>query len=382
MNNRKDHFATYDSLSSAFIGFTSLVRENGFNVGIKESQEGLKAAAIGTITNRNHFYYAIKAIYCQSFEETKTFDDLFNQFWGQEKLAISQKITKKGQSNILGKTKSTLVLMGWGEQDAAGEEDAKNVSGANATEKLRYTDFSKITQKENDELEKLAYQLWKQMSLRLKKKFKYTTGKGAVDIRKTIRRNLNNGGSLVELVKKNKKPQKNKLVMLLDVSGSMDKYSFFLLRFIWALKVNFKQVEVFLFSTKMVRATEYLNDHDLDNALALLSKYVDHWSGGTKIGECLDAFNKQYGKKVLNRRSLTIMLSDGLDTGDQNQLSEALIKIKKRTRQLIWLNPLKGMTGYEPTARGMKTALPYVDSFKSAHNLHSLLHLEKVLANV
>ncbi len=382
MNRRPNHFESFDSISSALVGFTILARSNGFKVGTRECQDVLKASELGILTKQQDFYVVLKAIYCQSKEELVTFDYLFDQFWKPGKMAISQKITKRGQTNILKKTESTLVLMGWGDQDEEESNEAKNVSGANTTEKLRYTDFAKVAQHDHKLLEELAYQLWKQMSFRLKKKYKYSNRKGSIDIRKTIRKNLNNGGSFLDLMRRFKQPKKNKLVMLLDVSGSMDKYSFFLLRFIWALKLNFKKVEVFLFSTKLIRATDYLNHHHLEETLSNLSSHIDHWSGGTKIGACLQAFNTNYAKQVLSGRSMTIMLSDGLDTGDPEILSNALVTIKKRTRQLIWLNPLKGMSGYEPIARGMKAAMPYVDDFRSAHNLNSLLSLEKVLANV
>ena len=113
-----------------------------------------------------------------------------------------------------------------------------------------------------------------------------------------------------------------------------------------------------------------------------MSENTDNWSSGTKIGECLLKFNELYAKRILNGKSMTIILSDGLDTGDTNQLAMQLKKIRMRTNRLVWLNPLKGMEGYEPIAKGMKAALPEVDTFRSAHNLDSLLELEKILTSV
>ena len=131
-----------------------------------------------------------------------------------------------------------------------------------------------------------------------------------------------------------------------------------------------------------MRITDQLKDKDLRMALQQLSSKVHHWSSGTQIGESLRIFNEVHAKRVLNGRSMTIMLSDGLDTGEPELLAQQLSIIKRRTRKLIWLNPLKGMQGYEPTARGMSAALPEVDIFKSAHSLDSLLELENFLANV
>ena len=181
---------------------------------------------------------------------------------------------------------------------------------------------------------------------------------------------------------KNRKPRKQRLIILLDVSGSMDKYSFFLLRFVVALRSHFEKIEAFIFSTKLVRITDYLHSKNLELTLSLLSQKADNWSSGTKIGECFKIFNAQYAKRVLNGHSTTIVLSDGLDTGGPELLAAELKKVKLRTRQLIWLNPLKGMQGYEPIQKGMSAALPEIDVFRPAHNLDSILELEKFLIGV
>ena len=162
----------------------------------------------------------------------------------------------------------------------------------------------------------------------------------------------------------------------------MDKYSFFLLRFLFALRSCFEKLETFIFSTQLMRSTEQLQGKNLDYTLAMLSSQANHWSGGTRIGECFKSFNDQYAKRILNGDSTVIILSDGLDTGDPDDLARELKKIKLRTRQLVWLNPLKGMQGYEPVQKGMRAALPEVDVFKSAHNLDSILELEKLLMHV
>jgi hypothetical protein len=170
--------------------------------------------------------------------------------------------------------------------------------------------------------------------------------------------------------------------MLLDVSGSMDKYSFFLLRFVFALRQNFRQLEAFIFRTKLIRISEILTYNQLDYATEILSQQVDNWSSGTKIGGCLDEFYEKYGKRILNGSPTFVILSDGLDTGDPKLLGKTLQKIQLITKRVVWLNPLKGMKNYEPIQRGMSAALPSVDDFRSAHNLNSLLELETILSNV
>jgi uncharacterized protein with von Willebrand factor type A (vWA) domain len=171
------------------------------------------------------------------------------------------------------------------------------------------------------------------------------------------------------------------LVILLDVSGSMDKYSFFLLKFVWSLKSHLKNIEAFIFSTHLIRITDLLKEDELTESMMQMSERATNWSGGTKIGDCLGSFNDQFAKQVLNGRSVTIILSDGLDDGDPQVMFDEVHKIKLRTRKLVWLNPLKGMKGYEPLAKGMKAALPAVDDFRSAHNLDSLMELENILSH-
>ena len=218
------------------------------------------------------------------------------------------------------------------------------------------------------------------MSLRIKRK-KKKGKKGRVDLGQSIRRNLQNGGTIIDLVKTKRKKEKFRLLILLDVSGSMDKYSFYLLKFLWSLRNHFKQIEAFAFSTKLLRITDYIADKDLSVSLMMISKYVTHWSGGTKIGDCLKDFNENHAKRHLNGNTITIVLSDGLDTGEPAVLAEAIQKIKLRSKRLVWLNPLKGMNGYEPIQEGMKTALPALDHFGAAHNFASLLELENILIN-
>ena len=159
----------------------------------------------------------------------------------------------------------------------------------------------------------------------------------------------------------------------------MDKYSYFLLKFLWSLRNHFRQIEAFSFSTSLVRITEFIDDADAAIALSKISQNVRHFSSGTKIGACLEQFNDQYAKRYLNGKTLTIVMSDGLDTGPMELLEEQITKLRRKSSKLVWLNPLKGMSGYQPIQEGIKTVLPVVDIFESAHNFKSLLKLEKIL---
>jgi uncharacterized protein len=153
------------------------------------------------------------------------------------------------------------------------------------------------------------------------------------------------------------------------------------LKFLWSLRMHFQHIEAFAFSTVLMRITDYLHDKDMAAALTMVSQHVTHWSGGTKIGASLQDFNENYSKRYLNGNTITIVLSDGLDTGEPAVLEAAMQKIRLRSKKLIWLNPLKGMTGYQPIQQGMQAALPSLHHFGAAHNFASLLELENILVH-
>ena len=376
------HYSQYNSFSSAFTGFTEVLRNAGFQAGLQSSKESVITALEGLWLDKDIFEYGLTAIFCTSEEEVEAFKVIFKRFWRRKGTRISDTRTYKNKKTVTKKGKSIAVMMGVGDNDQAQvKEEARNTSGANVAETIRSTDFSKLNAMQNDLLDELSEKLLKEMSMRLKRK-KKKAKKGSIDIANSIRQNIQKGGNIFDLAMKNRKKDKYRLVILLDVSGSMDKYSFYLLKFIWTLRSHFKQIEAFAFSTKLMRITEYLGDQHMATSLALISRNVTHWSSGTQIGKCLDDFNERYAKKYLNGKTMTIILSDGLDTGEPEVLSNAIKRIKLKSKRLIWLNPLKGMEGYQPIQRGMAAALPTLDKFQSAHNLNSLLELENILSNV
>ena len=375
------HYTDHEGIEKSIIGFCTYCRHHKLGIGINHTKEALQAAKSGFIQDTTTFKFALRALFCTCQEEQPTFERLFDIYWRKKRHEHQPRTNQKNRSKMTRRSRGSIVMMGFGNTSDQKEQEAKNVTGANKMEALRKTDFSKISSLDTKLLDELARKLLQQMNVRLKRRLQVSK-KGQIDIRRTIRRNLGSGDDLFKLLKRNRKLDKYRLIVLLDVSGSMDKYSFFLLKFIWSLKTNFKNIEAFIFSTKIIRITNYLDKSNLETTLNLLSENTDNWSSGTKIGACLLEFNELYAKRILNGKSMTIILSDGLDTGDTDQLAEQLQKIRMRTNRLVWLNPLKGMEGYEPIQKGMKAALPEVDTFRSAHNLDSLLELENILTHV
>lgn len=376
-----DHYTDYASFSAALIGFVQEARRHGFHAGIQCSHDTVATALHGIWWDLQQFEYALAALFCTDKEERERFQNLFSRFWKPKGSRVKQKTTYKNQKRVFQQQNRIAVMVGTGKSgESDNMEASKNTSGANAKETLKKTDFAHLTSDQSSLLDELAEKLVREMSLRIRRKRKKAK-KGAVDMGSSIRKNIQHGGILINLSRLRRKKQRYRLLVLLDVSGSMDKYSFYLLKFLWALKSHFKHIEAFVFSTLLLRITEELSEKDMAAALRNVSLAANHWSGGTQIGTCLKDFNEKYAKRYLNGNTLTIILSDGLDTGTPEVLEEAVQKIRLRSKKLVWLNPLKGMEGYEPIQRGMQAALPSVHHFGAAHNFESLIQLENLLTD-
>lgn len=372
-----------NSVAGAIVEFCRFVRDNGLSGGIKETLAALEAVGAVGLTDRVIFKSALRAALCSSKEEWDLFDDLFDQFWSSVEQGPQNERPSRRQKEFRVKDHAVAgglpALFGQATSSGTENEGGRSVTGASAEERLRRTDFSQVTQADLAALEQISLRLLRQMSSRLSRRLRSTGLRGRVDLRRTIRRNISRGGDLVRLSYKEKKSRPNKLVILVDVSGSMNAYSLFLVRFAFTLQKYFHHVETFLFSTHLVRITPALRARTLNEVWPALAEHAAGWSGGTRIGESLASFNQLHGRKLLSRDTLLLVLSDGWETGEPDMLAAELGTIKRRVRKLIWLNPLLGMEDYQPITRGMSVALPYIDVFAPAHNLESLLRLEKDL---
>jgi uncharacterized protein with von Willebrand factor type A (vWA) domain len=232
-------------------------------------------------------------------------------------------------------------------------------------------------------MEHLLARLARRLATRPSRRRVPVRGPGEPDLRRSFRRALAHGGELLSLARRARPVERPRLVVLCDTSGSMDPHSRFLLAFVLALRrviQSERATEVFAFNTELVRLTPWLRPGRIDLVLDRLASQVHDWSGGTKIGECLARFVDYYLESLVNHRTIVIILSDGLDRGDVAPLAEAMRRIRARARRVLWLNPLAGDARYEPTARAMAAALPYVDRLLPAHNLESLERLLPLLA--
>ena len=376
--------AVTKTFKERLIDFTMYCRERQFMLGPQETCDAFAIAEKGYALDRKLFQYSLKAIYCKRKEHFDRFDEMFQRFWSryyEEKLEQRKKQIKQQKKE---KDVATVIFLGTEfkvPRKEVKEQEAKKTVGANESIRLRMTDFSKVNVTDKEKFEELAEELFHQMSMRFKQRLE-NSNKGSIDIRKTIRHGISKGGMLLDLSYKRKRKEKRKVVFILDVSGSMDTYSYYLLRYVLVLKKYFKSLEFFTFSTTLTHVTPMLRQNNEQEILKQIGKNVNSWSSGTKIGESLSEFLSVYGSKFLSQKHIVVILSDGLETGNVTVLQDAVRTIRRKCKTLVWLNPLKGMDGYQPIQKGMVNVMPHLDAFESAHNLDSLLKLEKLLMDV
>ncbi len=363
-------------LTTHVVAFCRALRHRGIAVGPKEAADALHALAAVDLSDRRESYLALRSVLTSRRDDLFIFDQVFAEYWNppQVQQALPQMPDPLPQAGEAQSAAPTLLR--W--LDEALQADGEQMPAYSPVETLTQKDFSAFSADELDEVARLVVRIARRVATRLSRRMRQAK-RGRVDLRRTIRHSLRRGGEIIDLAFRRRKITKTKVVLLADVSGSMDLYSRFLIQFIYALQHALGHVETLVFSTSLTRVTDALSEADLHRALNEVSAQVPDWSGGTKIGFSLRAFLKEQGG-LLTPRTVVIVISDGWDTGDMDVLEHAMAEIRRRAGRIIWLNPLLGSPGYEPICQGMRVALPYVDVFASAHNLESLRQLEKHLA--
>jgi uncharacterized protein with von Willebrand factor type A (vWA) domain len=375
-------------LPTAVARFAMLLRRHGLPVTLIHATDAVRALDDLDIGDRGELYLAFRAIFVGRPEEVPTFDRCFDAFWRAEpaEAAIPGLIqippAEEGESDAglkaSSQTREGLALETWGEGEEPGDTaEPLSVPAASESEALVGQDFSTFGADQLDEILRLTLKIARRLAHRITRRRRPVRRRGRVDLRRTLRANLTRG-DLIELRHRERKRKKVRLVLLCDVSGSMDLYSRFLLQFLFALQNVFGRVETFTFSTRLTRVTDHLRGRSYRRVLRRLTEVRD-WSGGTKIGESLAQFNREW-PRLVDRRTIVILLSDGWDTGEPELLANELLRVKRLAGRVIWLNPLLGNPSYEPLTRGMAAALPLVDVFAPGHSLAALRDLANKLS--
>ncbi|MDR7420198.1 MAG: VWA domain-containing protein [Armatimonadota bacterium] len=374
--------ARHRDLVANVVGFCRLLRRRGLNVGAREAADALRALTAVDLADRRETYLTLRAVLASGPDAQRIFDAAFWEFWGPP--GEGRDGPPSGELGSIptdGQQALERVLLEW-QQAGEEAEDGEQVPAYSPVEVLTHKDFSAFAADELDEITAVVFAIARRVATRLSRRMRHAKRGHLVDLRRTIRHSLRRGGEVLEILRRERKIQKTRVVLLCDVSGSMDLYSRFLIQFIFALQHVVSRIETFVFSTGLHRITGQLNRHDLSTALDEIARRVPDWSGGTKIGRSLRTFLTEHGAAALDHRTVVIVISDGWDTGEADVLEAAMAELQRRAARVIWLNPLLASPGYEPICQGMRVALPYVDVFAPAHNLDSLRRLERYLAHI
>lgn len=354
------------------------LREHG--VAVTPAEVVVAAAALQIIdqTDREEVFLTLRSIFTSRVDDFLIFEQLFAKYWDStpEKHVQREAWSKTTLQVRPGAPRRGLAyfLENWTTSRGEDSEPVK-VPGASESESVSEKDFASFDKDDLDDVARLARRIVKRLAKNPSRRWRAVRRGSRINLRRSLRESLKTGGEVIELSYKERKPKRTKLVVICDVSGSMDIYSRLLLQFIYGLQNSFAKVESFVFATSLSRITGHLKNKTYEHALERLSAKVRGWSGGTRIGESLAAFNSEWLRRI-DKRTVVIILSDGWDTGEPEQLAHALSQLQKRAGRVIWLNPLLGSLEYAPATRGMQAALPFINVFAPAHNLASLRALE------
>ena len=373
--------------------FSRLLHSAGLDVHAGRMPDVAAALAHIDVKNRSDFYFTLRTLLVHRHQDLEPFDEAFRVFWRRRP-----------------DEKSTMDLRALGERrrfsnpqvdfptnDSAAAEDDSSVRtlsevvdrivpmSYSSREVSRTKDFAEFTEYELNQAKVMLSDLsWQPESRRTRR---WIAGSGRnLDLRRVIRRNVRYGGELLEIPGRERKEKRRPLILLCDISGSMERYSRMLLHFMHALSEGMDRVDAFLFATQLTRITHELANRGADDAVLKISRHVSDWSGGTRIGEAFRSFNVNWARRTLAHRSVVLVISDGWDRGEPELLGAEIARLRRTCYRLIWLNPLLGSPDYQPLTRGMRAALPFVDDFLPIHNLESLeklaIHLNSLISGV
>jgi uncharacterized protein len=367
--------------------FARLLHDAGLEAGPRRLTDATRALGHIDLKKRDDFRNALRSVFVSRKEDLVTFEAAFDIFWSppdprasaglipgrSRPLALSPERARIW-ANALGLNTSQMNR----EQDP--REFPASSSGYSAEELLRHKDFEQMTWEETEQVRRLLQQARWRVAERRTRRLRPSRS-GSIDLRRSARRAIRSSGELMALFRRKPRVRRRPLVLICDVSGSMERYSRLLMIFAHAIARR-EDLEAFVFSTRLTRITRLLRHRDLDRALESVSKGVHDFSGGTRIGDALGDFNRRWARRVLGHGAVVLIVSDGWDRGDPQHLVAELVHLRRSSHRLIWLNPLLGSRGYEPLTRGMAAALPHCDDFLAAHNVAALEDLGSLLASL
>lgn len=375
--------------------FGRLLRVGGLDVTPTQITDWLAALDHIDLRHKVDFRAAARAILVRRREDLPWFESAFELFWqarDPRQLAdlelglLLQRTTRETARQLTQEVPEQEMLR---QQEGEDEEpEVHETAVYSDREILRHKDFAELSGDELRAVRTLMGTMRWRLSRRRTRRTVASRRGPHTDLRRTLRRNLSRGGELFQLARRERKLHRRPLVLICDISGSMEPYSRLLLHFVYAVshgrsvEAGLDKVEAFVFGTRLTRITQELRHRDVDRALREAARQIDDWAGGTRTGDALKEFNYVWSRRLLGRGAVVLIISDGWDRGDIELLGHEMDRLHKSCYRLIWLNPLLGSPRYEPLTRGMQAALPHIDHFRPVHNLHSLEQLAELLQGI
>ncbi len=383
-------FLTRASIAERMGDFTRYMRAHGVRAGVPETESSLWALRLVDLGDPNDVRLALKAICASDVESFSRFDELFDAYWlnaGKQRYGHTPTQNPSDQKNSLTNLSqkfSTPSADGSGgidtpdndndgEAESSGEGKliATQVTNRNATDMREF-----ILPGDEERAAEIARRIASAIRYRRSRRRKAARQGVGLDMRRIMRKSVATGGEPLQLLRRRRPDRPVHLVSILDVSGSMKLYARVFLSFVKGLIGNDQRTDAFLFHTSLMCVSDALRDNDTLRAVNRLSMMARGFGGGTKIGASLRTFNNQYGSRLAGRKTVIIIMSDGYDTGDAQEVGDALARLKRRGCKIIWLNPLLGWKDYAPAAASMAAALPYLDCFAPCNTLGNLAAIE------
>lgn len=373
-NNTGDHH-----IFNQVVEFSRLLHNAGISVNPAKLIDLFRCIEHIDISNPEDFYTASRATLISSHRDLAVFDYLYESFWyGRETRKQTRPfdpgadgIESADQKNQQDKLQQTRDTGSSDQQNNRQNKPEATRSSYSADEYLMKKDLGQMTPDELEQARRLVSELVRLIAHIRSRRRKMSKRGHELFFRRMFRHTSGHGSDNLKMVFRNKRKRKTRLILLCDVSGSMEDYSRFLIQIIYAMRQELKELEVAVFSTHMTVITDCLSLDNIGQSLDMITETVHDWAGGTNIGQCLDEFNRSLSREISSARTIIVILSDGWDRGDAGVMAREMQRLHENAYRILWLNPLLGNDEYQPLCQGMRTALPWIDYFLPAHNLES-----------
>ncbi|MCH7699325.1 MAG: VWA domain-containing protein [Chloroflexi bacterium] len=373
----------HGSLSANLVQFAALLK--AAEVAVTTTQLIAAGQALGEIdfARRGDVREALASTMLTQVEDRAVFDELFDRYWNlprpEDDGPRPEPASLEPGKQKLGIAELVDVAYVRGTPVSSQERPPRSYS---AEEVFVEKDFATYRDDEVRAARRYLRRLAPKLATATTRRRRAARTGTELDLRRSLRRAWMTDGEVLKLLRKRRRVRRLNLVLLCDVSGSMDVYSRFLTQFVYGLQAELRRVSTFVFSTRLFDVTAMLKARSFEEALDRIRRHVDGWSGGTRIGGCLAEFNRTYGRERIGPRTAVIIISDGWDRGDVDQLRREMRLLKRRAFKVLWLNPLLGAKDYLPVAQGMAAAMPSIDAFLPVHNLASLSRVGRELMSL